>query len=242
MGTVQQDRQRPQDEEEQGQQVHRGRRRVLLPPPSYLNIKSEEVKAKNKILDSISTGLKESVSKIQPLKLAKLPYEKNPILKDVFSTLFHVLYNEPAEKFDWNEFRTKALLHLEGEDFLTRLANVNFRDLSSDHYDALRVLKSDQKFMDVCENSEFAIDVVDIADWTDYVVEGQKISLERKQAEQDYDKIRKDIDKRSDGSLQLKEEFCNETLKDIDHYQNSLTDLQSELRTLMAGVLLPSSR
>ena len=40
----------------------------------------------------------------------------------------------------------------------------------------------------------------------------------------------------------LRLQFGYETLKDIDHYQNSLTDLQSELRTLMAGVLLPSSR
>lgn len=31
--------------------------------------------------------------------------------------------------------------------------------------------------MDVCENSTFAYDIVDIADWVDYVVEGHKIHL-----------------------------------------------------------------
>ena len=33
------------------------------------------------MLESITTGLKESVTKIKPEKLAKLPYEKEPILK-----------------------------------------------------------------------------------------------------------------------------------------------------------------
>lgn len=68
---------------------------------------------------------------------------------------------------------------------------------------------------------------MDIADWVDYVIEGYKVNHEKKQTEADYDKIRKDISKRSDGSTQLKEEFCNETLKDIDHYQSNLMNLQS---------------
>lgn len=36
--------------------------------------------------------------------------------------------------------------------------------------------------------------------------------------------------------MQLKEEFINEALKDIDKYQNNLMNLQSELRTLVIGV------
>lgn len=84
------------------------------------------------------------------------------------------------------------------------MANVNFKDLSNDHYDRLRQLKADPKFMDVCENSAFAFDIVDLADWIDYVVEGHKVFLEKRQNELDYDKIRRDIDKRSDGTLQLK--------------------------------------
>lgn len=107
------------------------------------------------------------------------------------------------------------------------MANIDFKQLSPEHYDKLREVKSYPKFQDVCENSTFAFDIVDIADWVDYVVEGHKISLEKHQNELDYDKIRKDIDKRSDGTLQLKEEFCNETLKDIDTYQTNLMNLQS---------------
>jgi hypothetical protein len=37
-----------------------------------------------------------------------------------------------------------------GEDFLTRLANINFKELTEEHYDLIRVLKTDPKFMDVC--------------------------------------------------------------------------------------------
>lgn len=54
------------------------------------------MKAKQKVLESINTGLKESVTKVNPKKLAKLPYNTEPILKEVFSTFYHILYNEPA--------------------------------------------------------------------------------------------------------------------------------------------------
>jgi hypothetical protein len=156
------------------------------------------------VIESITTGLKESVTKMKPLNLSKLPYEKEPILKDVFSTFYHILYNEPIESFDWSTFKKLALLHEDGEDFITRLANVNFKDLPNDHYDRLRQLKTDPKFMDVCENSKFAFDIIDLADWIDYVVEGHKVSLEKHENEANYEKIRKDIDRRSDGTLQLK--------------------------------------
>lgn len=77
----------------------------------YLKVKEEEIKGKAKVLESISTGLKESVTKMKPLNLSKLPYEKEPILKDVFSTFYHILYNEPIESFDWTKFKQLALLH-----------------------------------------------------------------------------------------------------------------------------------
>lgn len=63
------------------------------------------------MLESINTGLKESVTKVSPKKLAKLPYQTEPILKEVFSTFYHILYNEPAESFNWDTFVKLALLH-----------------------------------------------------------------------------------------------------------------------------------
>jgi hypothetical protein len=47
--------------------------------------------------------------------------------------------------------------------------------------------------------------VVDIADWVDYVCEGQKISAEKKNSEHDLNKIRLDKIKREDKSVELKE-------------------------------------
>jgi hypothetical protein len=41
------------------------------------------------------------VSKIKPEALADLPYEKEPILKDLFVNIFIVLYNETESKYDW---------------------------------------------------------------------------------------------------------------------------------------------
>lgn len=38
--------------------------------------KSDEIKSKVKNIDAVSTGLKETVSKIKPVKLADLPVEK----------------------------------------------------------------------------------------------------------------------------------------------------------------------
>lgn len=96
--------------------------------------KEAEIKEKNKVLESITTGLKESVANVKPEKLAKLPYEKEPVLKDAFSTLYHVLYNEPIEKFDWPTFKKLALLHEDGEDFVTRLANINFKEMPEEHF------------------------------------------------------------------------------------------------------------
>jgi hypothetical protein len=93
MGSIQQNSLRPQNEEEQRQQVYLGWRRVNIFVLRYLKAKDEEIKSKNKILESINTGMKESVTKINPEKLSKLPYDKEPILKDVFSTLYHILYN-----------------------------------------------------------------------------------------------------------------------------------------------------
>jgi hypothetical protein len=101
----------------------------------------------------------------------------------LFIKLFVVLYNEPASKYDWKTFKEKALLHYKGEDFLTRLANINFKDISEDNYDELLKLKNDEQFKDVCENSAYAVHIVDLADWVDYVCEGHKVNKEKKQTE-----------------------------------------------------------
>jgi hypothetical protein len=42
----------------------------------FLAAKSDEIKSKVKNIDAVSTGLKETVSKIKPIKLAELPVDK----------------------------------------------------------------------------------------------------------------------------------------------------------------------
>ena len=42
----------------------------------YLKAKEDELAAKSKVLESFNTGIKETVSKIKPSKLALLPLDK----------------------------------------------------------------------------------------------------------------------------------------------------------------------
>lgn len=66
-------------------------------------------------------------------------------------------------------------------------------------------MKNDEQFKDVCENSKFAVDIVDLADWVDYVCEGYKVNKEKKQGEHEYHKILVDKEKRAANNTQLKE-------------------------------------
>lgn len=63
------------------------------------------------MIESIISGLKEAVSKIKPLELAKLPVEKERSLQETFKTLFKVLYSEKEQNFLWKDFKKKALEH-----------------------------------------------------------------------------------------------------------------------------------
>lgn len=67
------------------------------------------MKNKNKIVESIISGLKETVGKIKPGDLADLPVEKERSLQNTFKMLFKVLYSEKDSNFVWKDFKTKAL-------------------------------------------------------------------------------------------------------------------------------------
>jgi hypothetical protein len=43
-------------------------------------------------------------------------------------------------------FKKRALKHEDGEDFIFRLVNINYKDLATDKYDSLRQLKDDPEF------------------------------------------------------------------------------------------------
>mgnify|MGYP000943546043 CR=1 FL=1 len=54
-----------------------------------------------------------------------------------------MLYAEKEQNFLWEDFKKKALKFEDGEDFQSRLANINVRMIPEDDYNKLRQLKSD---------------------------------------------------------------------------------------------------
>lgn len=44
-------------------------------------------------MDVVGTGIKETVGKIKPNKIARLPVLKNKILENLFKALYHILYH-----------------------------------------------------------------------------------------------------------------------------------------------------
>jgi hypothetical protein len=70
--------------------------------------------------------------------LAKLPVEKERSLQETFKVLFKVLYSEKEQNFVWKDFKKKALEFEDGEDFQSRLANINVRMIPEEDYNKLR--------------------------------------------------------------------------------------------------------
>lgn len=85
--------------------------------------------------------------------------------------------------------------------------------------------------------SPFSNDIIDLADWVDYTCLGHQFSVEKKRAEKDYDKIRKDIDKKAKGSLQMSENFWKQASTEIENYQSQIQGINSELKSILFGVL-----
>lgn len=130
------------------------------------------MKNKNKIVESIISGLKETVSKIKPSDLAELPVDKERSLQNTFKMLFKVLYSEKDSNFVWKDFKSKALKFEDGEDFQSRLANINVRMISKDDYLTIKQLKGDPEFEKLCENPKYSTKLIDLGDWMEYVCAG----------------------------------------------------------------------
>ena len=81
--------------------------------------------------------MKETVSKMSPDELADLPVEKERILLRTFQMLYKVLYQKDVSEnheFKWSVFKKKALKTENGEDFQSRMANINLRSLTEETY------------------------------------------------------------------------------------------------------------
>lgn len=98
--------------------------------------------------------------------LASLKVENNAVLTKLFETLYHNLYSEEKAPFNWKIFREKGLLHENGEDFISRLVNINFKELPTPKYDKFMELKNDPAFQKESTDSEYAGVIIELADWT----------------------------------------------------------------------------
>ncbi len=104
------------------------------------------------------------------------------------------------------------MAHEGGEDFIFRLVNLNFKELKSEYYDELMKIKADPAFDNVCLNAVYAYDIIDLADWIEYICIGYQFQKDLVGAKAEYEKIRKDIDKRQNNGLQMSEKFWQEAL------------------------------
>lgn len=190
------------------------------------------------MIESIISGLKEAVSKIKPAELAKLPVEKERSLQETFKVLFKVLYSEKEQNFLWKDFKKKALEFEDGEDFQSRLANINVRMIPEEDYNKLRQLKGDPELEKLCENPKYSAKLIDLGDWMEYVCAGYEFHADRTHVLKDKVKIQGDVDRRTkEGKLATESlQFWKDTLNQAEEFQNNLTNIEARLKTIKIGV------
>ena len=59
---------------------------------------------------------------------------------------------------------------------------MHFKDFKQDEYEALLILKNDAEFDNTVVNSPYSHDLLDLADWLEYVCVGHKCAEEKKEA------------------------------------------------------------
>lgn len=97
----------------------------------------------------------------------------------MFNIIFKTLYGDDGSEFNWKDFKKLALEHENGEDFIFRLVNINFKDLKEEKYNDLMKLKADEAFKHISVNTKYSYDIIDLADWIDYVCLGYQFNRER---------------------------------------------------------------
>ena len=65
---------------------------------------------------------------------------------------------------------------------------------------------------------------------------GHQFSIEKRKAEKEYEKIRRDVDKKSKSSLQMSENFWKEASAEIETFQSEIQSINSELKAIVFGV------
>jgi hypothetical protein len=65
---------------------------------------------------------------------------------------------------------------------------------------------------------------------------GFQFSSEKKKSEKERDKIMRDLNKKSEISLQISEKFWDEASKEVEEFHNDLQNIESDLKSIMFGV------
>ena len=60
------------------------------------------------------------------------------------------------------------------------MVNFNFKDLNSENYDKLLTIKNDPEFEHFYLNASYAMDLIGIIDWIEYVCIGHQFTEEKK--------------------------------------------------------------
>ncbi|CAD8203875.1 unnamed protein product [Paramecium octaurelia] len=162
---------------------------------TYKKGKKDELSAFQKAIDSVSTAMKETCSKIdikELNKIGQLPQGMDQFMAQLFS----IVYNEDQGKFNWIEFKKKVFDQDKGGDFQSRLANFQFKGVSQEKENLLLQMKADPQFQKVFSDPKFTRAFLDIADWISFAVSGVDTQRRRDLVYTEFDRIDKEFSAR----------------------------------------------
>jgi len=108
-----------------------------------------------------------------------------------------MLYNESDQNFDWKEFKKQALEKEDGEDFQSRMANIDVRSLPEAQYDEIRKIKDDPEFNKLCDDPRYVSKLIDLGDWMEYVCAAVDFQNKKLYTQHEYDKINKEMQRKN---------------------------------------------
>lgn len=100
-----------------------------------------KIKVYQEDLEKFLTLAKNSISSFNPKLLPMENIPKDEALTALYVTLFELLYEQPADEFEWPVFK-KLALDQESGDFQKRLAQFDVKSLSSEQAMQLKQVKS----------------------------------------------------------------------------------------------------
>ncbi|CAD8102510.1 unnamed protein product [Paramecium primaurelia] len=204
---------------------------------TYKKGKKDELSAIQKAIDSISTAMKETCSKIDIKELNKIG--QLPQGMDQFmGKLFSIVYNEDQSKFNWIEFKKKVFDQDKGSDMQSRLANFQFKGVNQEKENLLLQMKADPQFQKVFQDPKYTRAFLDIADWISFVVSGIETQKKKDLVHQEFDRIDKEFSARKVEleSYQKTFEFWNSQLIYSENQLIFLNKLKPNIKQIESDI------